>query len=225
MISMLASNKGVIQHLNGMIRIPNKILTYTSLLSLYLHSTMLLFKISLLILLIELCDSHKSLVSTQLLVWPLWGMCNARPSFDDFLEASIVCQIHAILVNPSCTVDDSQNTFMHCAHRTCIIELLLQSILWVKAMKFLLYRYQWSLWQQSLNLWAQMIHSVSTINAVVLNIIVYIRHYNPLSIVYVLMYNPYYVINCIITGTSSLALIEGNIVKSIVKLSWVVVLK
>ena len=52
-----------------------------------------------------------------------------------------------------------------------------------------------------------------------LSIIVYLHCYKPQYIVCILMYDPDYVISHVVTGTSSLVLIDGNVVKVIIKLS------
>ena len=42
---------------------------------------------------------------------------------------------------------------------------------------------------------------------------------------FVLMYDPDYVISHVITGTGSLVLIDGSVIKAIIKLLWVVALR
>ena len=43
------------------------------------------------------------------------------------------------------------------------------------------------------------------------------------AIVFILLYNPDYIISHVVTGTGSLALIDGSVMKAVVELSWVVV--
>ena len=46
----------------------------------------------------------------------------------------------------------------------------------------------------------------------------YLCHYKPLQIVFILMYDPDHIISDVITGTGSLVLIDGSVMKAVVEL-------